>query len=290
MINRLIHGAPFRHPLHPALVHYPIGLFTLGVFFDLLSLLQGDPGWLYFASLYTIGGGILMGLLTAVPGLVDWSEIRSDHPGKQQATTHMILNFTAVALFAASFFLRLDQQVVLFGDYSLTVPNQEVVPIFPFILALVGLTVTFISGYLGGKLVYDQGIGVGRYRRPTKLPSHTIQAGAAQAKGGFIPVANEADLQEGETLRVEVNGEVMAIARHEGKYYAFNEFCTHRFGPLSEGPIAGGEVECPWHRSCFDIRTGKVTEGPAKIDLKTYEVSVREGKILVKPPEKAKAR
>lgn len=281
MIKRIIHGSPFRHPLHPALVHYPIGLFTLGVFFDLLSLLGTGGDWLYSAGLYAIGGGIIMGLLTAIPGLMDWTEIRADHPGKSTATTHMIMNLTAVALFTASFFLRWNQQVV-FANQPLVVPNPEVVPILPFILALVGLTFLFISGYLGGKLVYDQGIGVGRYRRPTNLPSHTIKAKPSQAVDGFIPVADESDLKDGETLRVEVNGEVMAIARFKGKVYAFNEFCTHRFGPLSEGAIAGGEVECPWHRSCFDIRTGKVSEGPAKIDLKTYKVSVRDGKIAVK--------
>jgi nitrite reductase/ring-hydroxylating ferredoxin subunit/uncharacterized membrane protein len=275
MIKRMIHGSPFRHPLHPALVHYPIGLFLLGVLFDIFSMLQGGD-WLYKAALYTIGGGLGMGLITAVPGLVDWSEIRSDHPGKRTATIHMILNLSAVGLFAASFLIRLNET------------GQEIVATLPFLLSLAGLIVIFISGYLGGKLVYDQGIGVGRYRRLTRLPSHTIKVKLSQASDGFIPVADESDLDEGETVRVDVNGEVMTIARYEGKYYAFNEFCTHRFGPLSEGAISGGEVECPWHRSCFDIKTGKVTDGPAKIDLKTYEVSVKEGKIGVKPPKKTR--
>jgi nitrite reductase/ring-hydroxylating ferredoxin subunit/uncharacterized membrane protein len=270
MVKRLVHGSPFKHPLHPALIHYPIGLFTLSVFFDILFLIQNGAVWMTDAALYTLGGGIVMGLIAAIPGLVDWSEIRSDHPGKKEATFHMLLNLSAVTLFIISLVIRLAD------------PDQGNGGLLPILISIGGLLVLLFSGYLGGKLVYDQGIGVGRYRRPTNLPDRTIKAGHAPNKNEYIAVADEVDLKDGETLRVEINGEVMAVARHEGKVYAFNEFCTHRFGPLSEGPITKGEVECPWHRSCFDIRTGKVVSGPAKIELKTYEVRVRKGKIEIR--------
>jgi nitrite reductase/ring-hydroxylating ferredoxin subunit len=97
-----------------------------------------------------------------------------------------------------------------------------------------------------------------------------------------VTVADADSLRAGEMLRAEVNGNVMAIARVGSDYYAFQEFCTHRYGPLSEGALTGKEVQCPWHRSCFDIRSGKVTQGPAKVDLKTYEVKVEDGKIMVR--------
>jgi len=141
------------------------------------------------------------------------------------------------------------------------------------------------SGYLGGHLVYSDGVGVGRHRRE-RMPETTIRVGAGGAEepgqeGGGMPVADEAALGEGETLRVEVGGVVMAIARVEGRVYAFQEFCTHRYGPLSEGVLRGCEVQCPWHNSRFDVRTGKVTQGPAKVELKTWRVEVRDGKIWV---------
>jgi nitrite reductase/ring-hydroxylating ferredoxin subunit len=63
--------------------------------------------------------------------------------------------------------------------------------------------------------------------------------------------------------------------------FAFQEFCTHRFGPLSEGAFDGFNLQCPWHNSCFDVRTGKVTNGPAKVDLKTFKMETRDGKIGV---------
>jgi nitrite reductase/ring-hydroxylating ferredoxin subunit len=103
--------------------------------------------------------------------------------------------------------------------------------------------------------------------------------------GGLVAVAEEAALQEGQegqTLRVSVDGVVMVVAKSAGQVYAFQEFCTHRFGPLSEGELCGTEVKCPWHGSCFDMRNGKVTHGPAKEDLRAFEVAVRDGKVLVR--------
>jgi nitrite reductase/ring-hydroxylating ferredoxin subunit len=44
-------------------------------------------------------------------------------------------------------------------------------------------------------------------------------------------------------------------------------------------------VECPWHNSVFDVRTGAVVRGPARKELKTYEVTVQDGKIFVALPE-----
>jgi nitrite reductase/ring-hydroxylating ferredoxin subunit len=106
-------------------------------------------------------------------------------------------------------------------------------------------------------------------------------------------VADAGQLHDGETLRVEIGDTVMAIARLEGKFYAFQEFCTHRFGPLSEGSFENGQVICPWHGSCFDLRTGKAIDGPAKVDIKVFPTEERDGKICVQvsslPPQGPKA-
>jgi nitrite reductase/ring-hydroxylating ferredoxin subunit/uncharacterized membrane protein len=269
-MKRIIHGAPFRHPLHPGLVHYPIGLFLLTALFDLASLLIPGQEWAGLAAVYTLAGGAVLGLLAAVPGLIDWSEIRIDHPGKRTATAHMLLNLTATTLFLISLFMR-----AVWQQHS---PEN----ILPAVLGWIGMGVILVSGYLGGKLVYDEGIGVGRYRRKTNLPERTRRGNLSESQEGFVYIAEANELGEGETLRAEVNGEVVAIVQLEGQYYAFNEFCTHRFGPLSEGAFYGHKVECPWHRSCFDVRSGKAVEGPAKIDLKTYEVKLRQGKLYLR--------
>jgi 3-phenylpropionate/trans-cinnamate dioxygenase ferredoxin subunit/anthranilate 1,2-dioxygenase ferredoxin subunit len=106
----------------------------------------------------------------------------------------------------------------------------------------------------------------------------------------MIAVAAESSLREGETLRVDLQGQVLCLAKSDGQIYAFQEFCTHRFGPLSEGAICQNQIECPWHRSVFDMATGKAVHGPAKEDLKTFRVEVRDGQIHVAPRPEEPAR
>ncbi len=82
-----------------------------------------------------------------------------------------------------------------------------------------------------------------------------------------------------------VNGKQVAIFNIEGTLYATQAECTHRGGPLCEGSIWGGVVTCPWHGSEFNIKTGEVIEGPADKPLQTYEVSVEDGKIVLRSEE-----
>jgi nitrite reductase/ring-hydroxylating ferredoxin subunit/uncharacterized membrane protein len=273
MIKRLLQGALLKHPLHPALVHYPIGLLTLSLLLDIAYWFSNGLEWLTQGAVYAMVGGIGFALLAAIPGLLDWSEIRIDHPGKKWANIHMVMNLFIVGLFSLNLFLRLR-----------VFEAETTVPTIALILSIVGIGLLFFSGYLGGMLVYDQGIGVGRYRRTTPLPRKTIRVEAKKGDEGYIRITDKDAIKEGRTLRVEVNGEVIAIALQNGKYYAFNEFCTHRYGPLSEGALYNGSVECPWHRSCFDMSTGKVVDGPAKNALKTYPLKVKEGDIFIKIP------
>jgi nitrite reductase/ring-hydroxylating ferredoxin subunit/uncharacterized membrane protein len=265
----LLQGKPLRHPLHPALAHFPVGLWVLSLLFDLATLLLGAGNPLVRGAFYTLVGGLIMAVVAAIPGLVDWTDIRADHPAKRLATYHMVLNLAAIALYAINAGLR-------YGDLE-----QGSTPVLPLVLSFLGIGIISVSGYLGGIMVYDDGIGVGRHRRATDPPRDTIHT---PADNGFVEVATSDKLREGHTLRAEVNGNVIAVANIDGDYYAFQEFCTHRYGPLSEGSFTDHQVECPWHRSCFDVRTGKVTQGPAKVDLKTFEVQVRDGKILVNAP------
>ena len=269
MLKYFLQGRPFGHPLHPMLVHFPIGLFLLSLILDVASYILDAPNFAVRAAYYAIAFGIGGALLAAVAGFADWSEIRLDHPSKKTATTHMALNLTATALFGMNWYLRVSQL------------DDTQTPLGSLLLSLVGVAIILASGYLGGTMVYDNGVGVGRHRRETPLPRRTIDVSMFERQDGWVAVCNEEDLKEGETLRVDWSGTVIAIAKQGRKVYAFQEFCTHRYGPLSEGKLSDYQIECPWHRSCFDIRTGKVTEGPAKVDLKTYSAAIRAGKIFI---------
>ena len=104
----------------------------------------------------------------------------------------------------------------------------------------------------------------------------------AKINGDFVKVAETKDIQSTKMKAVEVAGENICLVNVEGKYYAIGNVCTHEGGPLAEGTLEGYEVECPWHGSKFDIRTGKVTRPPANEPESTYEVKVEGNDILIR--------
>ena len=69
---------------------------------------------------------------------------------------------------------------------------------------------------------------------------------------------------------------------HGAGYVAFDDRCTHRGGPLSDGTLACGRVQCPWHGSQFDVHDGTVKHGPAEHPIGTYEVETTAGRVLLK--------
>jgi uncharacterized membrane protein/nitrite reductase/ring-hydroxylating ferredoxin subunit len=271
MLGDTLQGKPLRHPLHPLLVHFPVGFFTLTLVLDLISHAFEGQGFVR-AAFYALVAGLIGALVAAIPGFVDFSAIRGDHPARRTATTHMILNLIMVGTYAASLGLRWQY---------LDAPST---PVLPLLVSAGGFVILSISGYLGGRLVYEDGISIGRHRRKTRMPQETIGIAAPPARDGelrYVPLARTSEIQPGETLRAEIDGAVICIVRIDTRFYAFQEFCTHRFGPLSEGCLHGTEIECPWHRSRFDVRTGKVLRGPARVDLKTWPVEIRDGKICI---------
>jgi 3-phenylpropionate/trans-cinnamate dioxygenase ferredoxin subunit len=65
-----------------------------------------------------------------------------------------------------------------------------------------------------------------------------------------------------------------AVFNVGGTFYATQDKCTHREGPLSDGVLEGSTVTCPYHGAQFDVSTGAVLCGPARDPLKTYRVIV----------------
>lgn len=93
------------------------------------------------------------------------------------------------------------------------------------------------------------------------------------AKNEFLTAA----LAPGQIGLVEVDGEEAAVYNVGGEFFATENGCTHVGGPLNEGELNGDEVVCPWHASCFNVRSGAVTCPPAKRALRTYTVTVTGG-------------
>ena len=110
----------------------------------------------------------------------------------------------------------------------------------------------------------------------------------ALSEEDFVKVADAKDIPPSHMKEVEVNGQNICVANVEGKYYAIGSICTHEGGPLADGSLEGYEVECPWHNSKFDVRTGEVTSPPASEPEPAYEVKVDGNNILIKTQGKSK--
>ncbi|MFZ0896126.1 MAG: non-heme iron oxygenase ferredoxin subunit [Candidatus Nitrosopolaris sp.] len=104
----------------------------------------------------------------------------------------------------------------------------------------------------------------------------------AEMNRDFVKVADTNDIKPSQMKAVEVDGENICVVNVEGKCYAIGNVCTHEGGPLADGTLDGYEVECPWHGSKFDVRTGKVTRSPANKPELTYEIKVEGNDILVR--------
>ncbi len=180
MLKDLLEGKPLRHPIHPMLVHFPIGFLVLSFLLDLVSLVFPEVPGLLRGSFYAMLLGIIAALLAAVPGIVDYSEIRRDHPGKVIASRHMILNLMVVAIYGINLWIR---------SSALSDPK---ISLLPFLLSIIGIGLLSVSGYLGGRLVYDEGIAVGRHKRHTPTPQNTLHLPTAHAasdgEASFVPI------------------------------------------------------------------------------------------------------
>jgi nitrite reductase/ring-hydroxylating ferredoxin subunit len=99
---------------------------------------------------------------------------------------------------------------------------------------------------------------------------------------GFIAVAAVADIPDGAMKCVAVDRERVLLAHVDGHFYALREMCGHRNAPLSRGKLQGHIVECPLHFAQFDVRTGKLVDGPISADVPVYEVRVDGDSVLVK--------
>ncbi|HTL05661.1 MAG TPA: DUF2231 domain-containing protein [Gemmatimonadales bacterium] len=252
------------HPLHPALVHFPLA-FLIGAFgFDLYGMLAPNPLIWRFGE-YLAAIGVLSALAAAIPGFLDYFlTVPPNSSGKRRATQHMLLNLGAVTLFAAGWLIR---------DRVNWTPSTT-----PLLLEAVGTVCLFIAGYLGGVLVSRNQIGVDhRYAGAGKWDD----ARAETAEGTAVIAAKAADLALDQMKLLHAAGRRIVLARTEEGLTAFDDRCPHRGGSLADGVLISGTVQCPWHGSQFDAHTGAVCGGPARKPIQCYRVEQRDQNIVI---------
>jgi nitrite reductase/ring-hydroxylating ferredoxin subunit/uncharacterized membrane protein len=240
------------HPLHPMLIVYPFAFLT-GAFGFSAAAAAFNRRELREVAGHLIPAGVVAGLVAAVPGIVDYlTVVPPQSSGKDRARKHALLNTTGLGLFTASWLLERHGRR----------------PGASLFLQGLGTAVMSVAGFLGGTLVYRNQIAVDhRYANAGRWQEEKrADAGSPALTSAAAPLGvNQMKL-------VHVDEERIVVAHTDDGYVAFQDRCTHKGGPLSDGVLMCGTVQCPWHGSQFDVHTGDVKCGPAEEKIATYEI------------------
>lgn len=261
------------HPIHPMLVAFPIGLWVTSFIFDLIGVASHDSSY-FAASFYMIVAGCVGAVCAAIPGVIDlFGTIPPRSSGRSRGYLHGSLNTIALFVFIYVAWRR--------GSASNVADGVAIG------CELAGVILIGISGWLGGTLVYRNQIGVDRrYANAGKFHERAVEDFSR-------PVCNQSELGDGQMLLARVGDERITIARCPEGFFAFEDRCTHKGGPLSDGALVGCTVQCSWHGSQFDVRNGRVVAGPAGSQIKTYPIEIHAGEVYVKkeivPEDRPKA-
>ena len=96
----------------------------------------------------------------------------------------------------------------------------------------------------------------------------------------FVKTCKTGDVKPGCGRSIEINGKPVAVFNVEGCFYALNDVCGHRGGPLGEGELDGKTVICPWHGWRYNVTTGE-NELVPDLPTQKYELKVEGEDILV---------
>lgn len=246
----LLHGTWLGHPLHPVLTDIVVGSFSLATLFDGIAAVQGSEEAERTAdTLLAIGA--ISAVPTALAGMTDYSAIQE--PATGTGLAHALLNTAALVLYALSLRARHT------GQRGVGVA-----------LSTVAFGILMASSWLGGHMLNSQRVGV----------NHNDEY--ASGPEAWTPVLPEAELQEQQPKRIEVEEQPVLLYRRNGTVYAIGAVCAHAGGPLEEGTFDGLCVECPWHQSVFDLRDGSIVHGPSTYPQPNYAARILNGQIEVR--------
>lgn len=146
-------------PIHPAIVHFPIALLVLSVIADLFGYLyQSDS--LRGAGWWSLLGAAIGGALAVVAGLYDMNREKINHEAHERVHVHMKVGFVVLTVVAALTLWR----------WAIYANLASGVGWAYLIVAFLILGLTMFQGYLGGELVFADGIGVTPNEQGTEEP------------------------------------------------------------------------------------------------------------------------
>ncbi len=140
------HAKAAGHAIHQQLIVFPLGLLVTAVVFDAIGMATGNGGFTT-AAYYMIAAGVLSGVVAAAFGAIDYLAIPPGTRAKRVGLVHGVGNEIMLVLFAISWFLRPADAAQAPG-------------VLAFLLGVVGLVLSAVTGWLGGELVGRLGVGV----------------------------------------------------------------------------------------------------------------------------------
>jgi nitrite reductase/ring-hydroxylating ferredoxin subunit len=106
-----------------------------------------------------------------------------------------------------------------------------------------------------------------------------------QATAGVL-VTTMSELGAAKRVVVDIGGvEVLVILTTAG-VVAVRNACTHLGLSLQDGRLIAGQIHCPFHGACFDLRTGEAISGPAVAPLQRFPVRVEGDQVYVSPNDR----
>jgi nitrite reductase/ring-hydroxylating ferredoxin subunit/uncharacterized membrane protein len=235
-VKDFLNGTWLGHPVHAALTDLPVGAMTVAIVLDIIGQ--------HVAADVTVLVGVLSILATAVSGLADYTDV--DGKARSRATVHATVMTIALVVFVVSLLIRAGN------------PADRAVPI---ILLVIGYLILTVGAEIGGDLVYLVGTNVNR---------HAWRG--AGAKWVALDLGGLPDIPEGGPTKVKAGINTLILVRTGETILALHETCAHAGGPLSEGTLVDGCIQCPWHGSRFRLTDGHVARGPAMYDQPAYEI------------------
>ena len=85
------------------------------------------------------------------------------------------------------------------------------------------------------------------------------------------------EIPEGVPTAAKAGAQTLVVVRKGETVYALHSQCAHAGGPLAEGKLVDGCIECPWHYSRYRLSDGKRTQGPTTFDQPRYDVRAADG-------------
>src|SRR5687768_8163394 len=96
----------------------------------------------------------------------------------------------------------------------------------------------------------------------------------------FVEIARTDQVSVGQARVCTIGDRKIALFRTNKGFYATDNTCPHRGGPLGEGDLIGLEIVCPWHLWSFSVETGLNDVYP-DVMVQTHEVRVEGERVLV---------